>query len=346
MGTVTIVQVWQEWMESNMINITIMAKTMEGLDAVDPEVTVDIVAITELELPVAHVVVREFNGRVEVNVPTPDTFPTWQVTVTFSRFDAGAAFMFQPRGNATPTHLFQVGRLPDKWTPQFTPLVSPRFDTIKQIIAVSHSVDLKNGPAVGDLQANYDAMSGLPQVLAKTALLNLFAVLTDEIDPIGNVPWFSYVKRFVRLDQERFIAEVDAALFENVQTIINNLASTYQALGYFTEPAADLPLHIPNIPTIYHSDANLVKIITLKKDYRQGNVQLTLSFLRVNGVAVHLLDCDMDENRNIVLHSFDLIKHLVTGGTSPISMHEYIVADSSQNAADGISTIDLGYTLV
>jgi hypothetical protein len=332
-----------------MINITLIAKTLEGLDAVDPAVTIDIVEVNDLEQPVGHQVINDFNGQAVVQIGDPSGFPTWQVTATFSRFDAGAAFMFQPRGNPSPSHLFVIGRIPDKWTPQFTllaALASPRFDPFHTVISVSDSVDLKSGPAVGDLRANYDTMTGVAQTLAKTALLNLFAVLTDEVDPVGKVPWFSYVHKFVRLDQERFIAEVDAALFENVQTIINELASTYQAQGYFTEPAADLPLHIPNIPASYHSDAHLVKIITLKKDYEQGNVQLTVSFLRINGEAVHLLDCDMDENRNIVLHSFDLIKHLVNGGTSPISMHEYIVEDSAQQSADGRSTIDLGYELV
>jgi hypothetical protein len=189
-------------------------------------------------------------------------------------------------------------------------------------------------------------VAGSAQVLAKTALLNLYAVLTDEKDPIGKVPWFSYVHKIVRVDQERFVAEVDPALFENVQTIINELTSTFAAQGFFTEPAADLPLHIPNIPPAYDAANNLVQIITVKKDYEQGNVQLTMSFLRVNGVAVHLLDCDMDEHRNIILHSFDLIKHLINGGTNPISMHEYIVEDSAQQSPNGISTVDLGYQLV
>jgi hypothetical protein len=175
--------------------------------------------------------------------------------------------------------------------------------------------------------------------------LNLFAVLSDEVDPVSGAPWFTFVRNFVRLDQERFSAEIDPALFENVQTIVNELSSTYKAQGFFTEPAADLPLHIPNIPTKYHSDANLVQILTLKKDYEQGNVQLTVSFLRVNGVAVHLLDCDMDEHRNIVLHSFDIVNHMVTGGTNPISMHEYVVRDLAQAAANGIAQIDLGYRL-
>jgi hypothetical protein len=331
------------------VSITLLAKTLDGLDAVDPQVTVDITEITPLAQQIVHQIIERFNGAVVIRIPMPDTFPTWQVTVTFSRFDAGAGFFFQPRGEGNPTHTFNVARLPGQWKPTFTSLLSlasPRFDAMKSVVALSNNVDLKTGPAIGDLNTNYDAISGSPQILAKAALLNLYAVLTDDDDPVDGVPWFSHVRKIVRLDQERFIAEVEPALFENVQTIISQLSSTYAAQGFFTEPAADLPLHIPNIPTVYHSDANLVQIITLKKDYEQGNVQLTVSFLRVNGVAVHLLDCDMDENRNIILHSFDLVKHLVDGGTSPVSMHDYIVEDSAQQAANGISTIDLGYVLV
>jgi hypothetical protein len=332
-----------------MVTITLLAKTMEGLDAVDPEMTVDIVEVTQLRHTVLHRIITNFAGKAVIQLPMPDTFPTWMVTVTLSRFDAGSGFVFQPRGNSNPSHTFQVARLPWAWTPEFdafAELPAARFGPFRTVVAVSDSVDLKNGPVLGSLSGKYDGMAGEQQVLAKTALLNLFAVLTDEQDPIGKVPWFSYVRKFVRLDQERFVAECDPALFENVQTILNELTSTFAAQGYFTEPPADLMLHLPNIPTVYHSDANMVQMITVKKDYEQGNVQLTVSFLRVDGVAVHLLDCDMDENRNIVLHSFDLIKHLVDGGTNPISMHEYIVGDSAQQSATGVSTIDLGYVLV
>jgi len=332
-----------------MITITLSVKTMEGEDAQDPQMTVDIIQVQPLHQPVAHQVIRNFNGQVALQLEDPDGFPTWQVTVGLTHFDAGTGFFFQPAGEPNPSHTFQAARIPDEWTPQFTPLAAlapARFASLTNVIAVSNRVDLKKGPEIGDLNANYDVMAGNAQLLAKAALLNLYAVLTDEQDPIGNVPWFSYVRKIVRLDQERFIAEVDAALFENVQTIINELASTYKAQGYFTEPPADMPLHIPNIPPAYDAANNLVQMITVKKDYEQGNVQLTMAFLRVNGVAIHLLDCDMDENRNIILHSFDLIKHLVDGGTNPISMYEYIVEDSAQQSPNGISTVDLGYQLV
>ncbi|MGD0156162.1 MAG: hypothetical protein ABSB50_08690 [Terracidiphilus sp.] len=332
-----------------MITITLSVKTMEGLDASDAHMTVDIVQVQPIHQPVAHQVIQDFNGTVVLQLDDPDDFPTWQVTVSLPRFDPGSGFFFQPRGEPNPSHTFQASRLPGQWTPQFTPfaqLPSTQFSRLSQVVAVSDKVDLKSGPSVGDLSKNYDIMAGNAQVLAKMALLNLYAVLTDEEDPIGKVPWFSYVQKIIRLDQERFLAEVDATLFENVQTIINELSSTYGKQDYFTEPPADMPLHIPNIPLVYDPTNNLVRIITLKKDYEQGNVQLTLSFLRVNGVGVHILDCDMDENRNILMHSFDIIKHMVTGGTNPVSMHEYIVEVSAQQSANGISTLDLGYQLV
>jgi hypothetical protein len=332
-----------------MITITLSVKTMEGLDAQDSHMTVDIVQIQPLQQAIAHQVIQNFNGQVVLQLEDPDGFPTWQVTVSLPRFDPGTGFFFQPRGEPNPSHTFQAARLPSQWTPQFALLAAlapTRFTSLTNVIATSNAVDLKNGPPIGDLNANYDNVAGSAQVLAKTALLNLYAVLTDEQDPIGKVPWFSYVLKIVRVDQERFVAEVDPALFENVQTIINELTSTFAAQGFFTEPAADLPLHIPNIPPAYDAANNLVQIITVKKDYEQGNVQLTMSFLRVNGVAVHLLDCDMDQNRNIILHSFDLIKHLINGGTNPISMHEYIVEDSAEQSPNGISTVDLGYQLV
>jgi hypothetical protein len=48
----------------------------------------------------------------------------------------------------------------------------------------------------------------------------------------------------------------------------------------------------------------------------------------------------------IILHGFDLIKHLVDDGTNPIFSHEYIVEDSAQQSPAGISTVGLGYQLV
>jgi hypothetical protein len=336
------------------ITITIAAKTMEGLGAVDPEVTVEISEVTPISQPVARRPILNFDTTATLEIAAPDGFPTWQVNVTFSRFDvvskspSSPSFFLSPRPNTSKLHEMKVVRLPNKWTPQFTPLnalPSPRFDPLKRVLAVSKSVDLKDGPPAGDLDQSYDTLANSAQILAKTALLNLVAVLSDEQDPESSpsVSWFSYVRKIVRIDQERFIAEVDPTLFEDVQTILRKLDSTYKAQGYFTESPA---LHTANIPPQYDIEHNLMMpMITVKKKYEQGNVQLTLAALSTPSGAVHLLDCDMDEHANIALHGLDLVKHWITGGTKPIAMHEYIVEDSAQQA-NGIAAIDLGYQLV
>lgn len=331
------------------VEILIHAKTMEGLGAEDPKVTVDVFETTPMQKSVGRAVISNFDTQAIVDLDMPDDFPTWQVNVSFSRFDAVSGFFFQPRGNASPAFLVKLSRLPGKWSPQFTAfkkLASPRFDVFRTIVGVSGDVDLKKGPAVGDLKANYDALGAAAQIQGKMALLNLYAVLSDERDPIGLVPWISYVKEIVRIDQERFVAEVDPELFENVSTIVKNLSGVFAGQGYSTEPALDFQLHLGNIPPRYDVQNNVQQMVTVKKKYNQGDVQLTCFFLKVNGEPVHLLDCDMDEHDNIVAHGFDLVKHLFNGGTSPIAMHEYIEEDSALAAPDHVATVDLGYQLV
>jgi hypothetical protein len=132
---------------ADQVRINISAKTMEGVPASDPEVRITISEATGPSQEVASVTLNNFTGNAIVDVTAPtDTFPTWQVNASFSRYDG--------------SHEFLVSRLPNKWTPSFKKLAdlpSPRFDRLKQVVAVSTDVDLKNGPAVGDLSAKYDS---------------------------------------------------------------------------------------------------------------------------------------------------------------------------------------------
>jgi hypothetical protein len=344
------------------VTVTLIATTMDGEDLQDPSVKIEIremMAGTDNVLP--SVTIKDFDGSVTFTVELEEAEqPVWQMIADFSLYDAGHAFSFFPATNSNPMWTVQAARLPNKWRPVFTPLAglaSPQFEELKNRVAMSNDVDLKNGDVIGDLQANYDALTSAPEVLAKSALLNLYAVLIEEMDPEQtriqgkNIPWFSYVGKIVRLDQERFVAEVDAGLFESVSDIVNGLGGTYAGQGYSTDPPPDFILHYPNIPPQYGGNGlkrpvSLIQMVTLKKRYRQGDVQLTVSFFRFpDGSTVHLLDCDMDEHENIVGHSFDLLRHLIeNSGTNPIYMHEFIEADSAQNNG-GTATIDLGYTL-
>jgi hypothetical protein len=329
------------------LTIRVTGTTMEGLGAKDPQLTVTVRGQDQLSSYIQQAVIKNFDTRCDIVIPKPDGFGTLLVETAFTRFDAGVIGQFIMAGG-DPLKLvpLKVSRIPSQWSPRFDPYVSlaePRFAPFKNVIGSSTLVDLKNGPSIGNLQTGYDTLAGTQQILAKAALLNLFSVLIEELDPIAQLPWFNHVQKIVRIDQERFVAEATPALYENVQTILNQLSTVYGRQGYFTElSTAD---HLPNFPAQYGHPA--LPLITIKKDYEQGNLQLTMGFFRMNGVAYHLLDCDLDEHHNILKHSFDLAKHLLNGtGTNPIDMHEYIVEDSAEQAADHISTIDLGYQLV
>lgn len=226
---------------------------------------------------------------------------------------------FIPNGDTNQTVTLQ--RLPDQWTPAFPALATlpaPRFDALRGIVANSTQVDVKHGPVLGRLDLAYDDLAGNQQMLAKMALLNLYAVLNDQNDPVNNRPWYRFVQQYVRIDQERFIAETDPELFDIVQKILKNL-DTFGPKGFFTESAS---LHLENIPDRYRLTQDL---ITIKVRYEQGNVQFTMGKATTNGRNVVLLDCDMDEHSNIIQHAEDLFIHIFTGGTHPIDIHEYIV---------------------
>jgi hypothetical protein len=329
------------------LTIRITATTMEGLGAKDPQLTVTVRGQDQLSSYIQQAVVKNFDTQCDVVIPQPDGFGTLLVESAFIRFDAGVIGQFIMAGGdpIKPVHL-KVSRIPSQWTPKFDPyatLAATRFTPFKTVVGNSTMVDVKHGPSIGNLQTNYDTLAGAQQILAKAALLNLFSVLTEEQDPIAQFPWFNHVQKIVRIDQERFVAETTPTLYENVQIILNQLSTVYGRQGYFTElSTVD---HLPNFPAQYGHPA--LPLITIKKDYEQGNLQLTMGFFRMDNVAYHLLDCDLDEHHNIVKHSFDVVKHFLNGvGTNPIDMHEYVVEDSAEQAPNHISTIDLGYQLV
>jgi len=225
-------------------------------------------------------------------------------------------------------------RLADKWTPEFLPLEqlpTPRFTPFLDIVDKSTTVDVKHGRDLGNLADAFDELGGNQERLAKMALLNLYAVLSDEKDPIGATSWFKFVQQFVRIDQERFVAETDPELFTIVKTILDNL-SAFSGRGFFTELSA--AQHLENFPERYKITADL---ITVKVRYEQGNLQLTMAQASSGGKAVTLLDCDMDEHSNLIEHLGDLFIHPFTGGTSPVDMHEYIKHHDPE--------VELGYDL-
>ncbi|MGH9411472.1 MAG: hypothetical protein ACRD1V_18715 [Vicinamibacterales bacterium] len=248
---------------------------------------------------------------------------------------------FAPTIEATTPISIVLSREPERWTPTFTlraSLPKRTFQALLDILAVSTEVDTKTDHTLHKLEDWFDQMTSPDLMLAKMALLNLYAVLSTEINPISSKPWFDTIQKFVRVDQERLVAEVTKDCYDAVQRILRTL-DHFAPIGYFTE--LDPGAHAPNFPSRYGVKAQ--DIISVKRGYEAGNFQLTLAQSR-SMPGTYLLDCDMDEDREIAAHTLDCLAHLVDGGTHPIDMHEYIVHDSAQ-VNDGRAPVDLGYTL-
>jgi hypothetical protein len=225
-----------------------------------------------------------------------------------------------------------VLRDPDKWSPEFTVWnsLSAQFDALKSILA-DKFLKLKHGPDVGVITpAIYDGMSSPALLLAKMALLNLFAVLSTQTDPVSTQPWFNFVKQILVIDQERFVAVVSTDLFESIDHIRNNLGQ-YKKLHFFP---GDVSLHYDNIPSDYTIVGSMINV---KCAYEHGNVQFTLGRAKNAAGDCILLDCDMDESSKLIEHLSDVFKHYFTGGTNPIDIHEYITHHQKG--------VDLGYRL-
>jgi hypothetical protein len=297
---------------------TLALTTVEGTPAIEPDCQISFLRTDDTTARVSN----------HVAFPPDHTFilPAFPAEknlicqVNPSLYQAETSGFFIPSEDKAQT--LNLVRNPAKWTPGFQALgdLSPaRFGPLTRVIDASDDVDVKRGPDLGNFSDAFDNLRGTQQILAKIALLNLYAVLSDEEEPVGNTNWFRFVNKIVRIDQERFVAEADPALLVIVRQIFENLGD-FASKGFFTELSAGL--HLENIPPRYRLTSDLV---TIKVRYEQGNVQFTMSEAALGTKNVVLLDCDMDEHSNIIEHTADLFIHAFSGGTHPIEMHEYIV---------------------
>lgn len=239
-------------------------------------------------------------------------------------------------------------REPDEWRPVFRPLADlrgPTFDRLLQVIAASDMVDVKNGPWLGQLSTAFDSLKGDQQEQAKMALLNLYSMLASELNPIkpyADKTWFSFVQKVVRIDQERFVSVVDSVVYDSVQRILAR-QDYFSGLGFFPELSPGM--HVENFPPRYGITGR-GDIISIKKRCEEGNLQLTVARSTAGGESVYLLDCDMDEHANGILHFFDaFLVHPLAGGTNPVDMHEILMLADSATQMASVAGIDLGYDL-
>ena len=314
----------------NMGNLVLDLINAEGGPAKEPNCTIEFLRLDQVTIARANHV--EFPPKHRFTLPAFPQAQNLRCMITPSLYRIVQSEFFTLTDGQEKDESAIVLRDPAQWRPDFGKWnsLSPQFDTLKAVLA-NRLLKLKHGPDVGVITpAVYDGMSSPALVLAKMALLNLFGVLSAQNDPVSTQPWLSLIKQILVIDQERFIAIVDEALFISINKICTNL-NDFKREKFFP---GDTSLHTDNIPSEYQLTAPMISV---KCAYEQGNVQFTMARVRnAQGDAV-LLDCDMDEHSNVIEHLSDVFTHIFTGGTNPIDIHEYIV--HHQNG------VDLGYDL-
>ncbi len=226
-------------------------------------------------------------------------------------------------------------RRPDKFTASFTvwDQLPSLFLPFKTLLGKSSAVKVKGGRLLGKFtEAVYDSINQPKEVLAKAALLNLYAKLTELKEPIGGQePWFSFVREIVEIGRERFIAIADPKMGEIIRAIKSDI-DKFKA--YKNTPAQN---HFGNIPTVFQPQKS--KMFSIKSDEDHGNIQLTMAPGKdAAGNDLLILDTDIDEDGKLLEHLADLFKHKFTGGTHPFDIHEYL--------ALSVPNRPLGYELI
>jgi hypothetical protein len=302
----------------------------EGTTAREPNCTVEFVRLDQVTI--ARSQHLEFPPKHKFTLPAFPQAQNLHCVITPSLYRMVQSGFFTLKDGEEKTESAIVLRDPSQWRPDFAKwnALSAQFEPLK-VLLDGRLLKLRHGPDVGVITpAVYDAMSSPALLLAKMALLNLFVVLSGQNDPVSGKPWLSFVKQILVIDQERFVALVDETLFASIDKISRHL-SDFKKQGFF---AGDSALHTDNIPSEYEITAPMISV---KRAYNPGNVQFTMARVKnAQGDAV-LLDCDMDEHSNIIEHTSDVFKHIFTGGTNPVDIHEYIVHQQPG--------VDLGYTL-
>lgn len=284
------------------VPLTLSIITAEGLPASDSRVSYTFCDRSGSQI--GDPIIEPLRGLRVFNLDPAAGDGTLSCGVSCDHFrDMNTGFFFVSPGNPVARSLVAL-REPGKWTPVFRPLAAltgPAFEPLQKVVSASDAVDLKNGPTLGPLAQAFDTLTGNAQILAKMALLNLYAMLSSErspIRPFTEQAWFSFVQKIVRIDQERFVSVVTKPVFDSVQHILAR-QDYFSGLRFFPEISPGL--HTANFPAAYGITGN-GDVITVKKHCEEGNLQLTVAVSTPGGQPpIYLLDCDMDEHANSIL---------------------------------------------
>ncbi|MGH9769865.1 MAG: hypothetical protein ACREAB_20770 [Blastocatellia bacterium] len=323
---------------NNIGKLGLTIRNVEDQPALDPQTRIDvkrrdgnaILRFKELNLPL----------DVQLEIPAFPQESNLLCDVTPKRYRSFFTEFFTLSTSTPRTIEACAMRLPKQWSAKFTGWnqLSDDFTPLKTVLENS-DVKVIKGDNLGKFtESDYDSVSAEKTVLAKTALLNLFAKMTVLKEPIGGQhPWFSFGDRILAIDRERFYAVVKVEMKEVVRRVRDN---PNKFKDY--EPSNGKN-HFEDLQNVLKKKFHIFRseMFSIKSDERNGNLQLTMAPAKdlATGERALLLDVDIDENGDLLNHLIDVFFiHPFSGGTHPFDIHEYLVLAHRNRA--------LGYDLV
>lgn len=315
------------------LTLDLMLRDVHGAAVTDPSVRVrlgppDGVGTVTTTVALAGAPVR-------LDIPDGPAGPALILRATPTLYrDCAVTCTVDGAGTVRPMQPLVLPRRPPLWQPAFTPwaALGTLFTPLRRVL--EGSPEMRVGQFSAPVQfagAAFDAveMTDESRGLAKLCLLNLYGRLREERPPGTSTPWFAGVRELLLATRERFIAEVDEAMWSTVRALAERDSGGYRA--------APVTLHLENFRAI-PGVTTVSAAASVKTTEKKGNLQFSVARVSRDGRRAYLLDSDIDENGGWLLHTFDLIRHAFNGGTHPVDIHECLCAS--------FDNPELGYTLV
>ena len=262
--------------------------------------------------------IEPWQGPASLEFDGPAQRPVF-IRVTPSRYEDGAMLCdVDGNGVVALRQPFRLPRRPAEWMPSFVrwQQLAPDFDGLKRVLDGSPTFRCgrtsQPGRFIGE---RFDTVTAddESEALAKLSLLNMYSRLRVEEMPGTAAPWFAQLRTLLYSTRERIVAEIHEECWRKVRAV-----ATHSADGYRGVPVGN---HIGNLraePGV----TQVTEAASIKSDEDKANLQFTVARAVKDGREVFLLDADMDEHANLLLHFFDIIEHAFSGGTHPIYIHE------------------------
>jgi hypothetical protein len=219
--------------------------------------------------------------------------------------------------------------------------LSAPYQSLKKALAASPELHFKVqgkkqlhpiGPFVAD---KYDDVDDEPLIQGKAGMLNVYAKLdATGVKGIAGKPWVQGIQKILRIQRDRVVAVINKKTANLIKSLEEQNGSEDSLYG---AERGNLAGHVKNFPAPFSvSPANMHSVKTREPI---GVLQLTVAFVKESDQDLFLLDADIDERGNPLLHFGDFLRHRITGkGTHPYQIYDYLHVS--------IDTPLLGYRLV